>query len=179
MKKPDREALVKDGLITSEKRGRAVWLEVTDKGWAWAGDHIDADLPKRTVHGAAVFQAWLGRLKAFMENRGLTLADVLGPLAQPEPAPSASDPLGLRDRVRKAYLDATGGRLNQRVFLEVLRDRLRDVRRSDLDDTLRKMHVEEGSHLSGSDNPPELTAAIREASLDFKGERMFVIWITK
>lgn len=179
VKKPDREALVKDGLITSEKRGRAVWLEVTDKGWAWAGDHIDADLPKRTIHGAAVFQAWLGRLKAFMENRGLTLADVLGPLAQPEPAPSASDPLGLRDRVRKAYLDATGGRLNQRVFLEVLRDRLRDVRRSDLDDTLRKMHVEEGSHLSGSDNPPELTAAIREASLDFKGERMFVIWITK
>jgi len=41
------------------------------------------------------------------------------------------------------------------------------------------MHLEDGSHLSGSDNPPEITDAIRDASLDFKGERMFVLWITR
>jgi len=179
VKKPDRDALVEAGLITSEKRGRAVWLEVTDKGWAWAGDHLDADLPKRTIHGAAVFQAWLGQLKAFMESRGFALADVLGPQSRAETEPAASGHDGLRGRVRQAYLDATGGRLNQRVFLDVLRERLRDVDRSELDETLRKMHLEDGTQLSGSDNPPEITIAMRDASLDFKGERMFVLWITK
>lgn len=179
VKKPDRDALVQAGLVISEKRGRAVWLEVTDKGWAWAGDHLDADLPKRTIHGAAVLQAWLGRLKGFMESRGFALADVLGPQPTAEPEPAASSHDALRGRVRQAYLDATGGRLNQRVFLDVLRDRLRDVDRSDLDDALRKMHLEDGTQLSGSDNPPEITPAMRDASLDFKGERMFVLWITK
>jgi hypothetical protein len=57
VKKSDREALVKAGLITSEKRGRpGFWLEITDKGWAWAADHLDADLPKRSVAGTAVLQ---------------------------------------------------------------------------------------------------------------------------
>jgi hypothetical protein len=58
--KPDRNALIQAGLITSEKRGRpGIWLEITDQGWAWAGDHLDADLPKRSIAGSAVLQAWL------------------------------------------------------------------------------------------------------------------------
>ena len=52
-------------------------LEVTDKGWAWAGDHLDAELPKRSVYGAAILQAWLKQLKTFMTAKGFVLADVL------------------------------------------------------------------------------------------------------
>ena len=178
VKKADREALIKAGLISSEKRGRpGLWLETTDRGWAWAADHLDADLPKRSVHGAAILQAWLKRLKAFMAAKDFGLADVLAPPASTEPA--RDDYSALRRRIRQSYLEATGGRLNQRLFLNVLRDELGDVDRSALDDALRKMHLEEGSHLSGSDNPPEITDAIRDASLDFKGERMFVLWITR
>jgi hypothetical protein len=177
VKKPDRDALVREGLIRSNPKSRPIMLEVTDKGWAWAGDHLDAELPKRSVHGAAILQAWLKQLRTFMAVNGFVLADVLGTPVTSKPA--HDDYSALRARIRQSYLEATAGRLNQRVFLNVLRDGLRDVDRSALDDALRKMHLEEGSHLSGSDNPPEITDAIRDASLDFKGERMFVLWITR
>jgi len=177
VKKPDRDALVREGLIRSDPKSRPIMLEVTDKGWAWAGDHLDAELPKRSVHGAAILQAWMKQFKTFMAVNGFVLADVLGTPASSKPA--QDDYSALRERIRQSYLEATGGRLNQRVFLNVLRDRLGDVDRSVLDDALRKMHLEEGTHLSGSDNPPEITDAIRDASLDFKGERMFVLWITR
>ena len=177
MKKADRDALVSEGVIASVAKSRPIMLEVTDKGWAWAGDHLDAELPKRSVYGAAILQAWLKQLKTFMTAKGFVLADVLAtPPASPEPRVDSS---ALRERIRQSYLDATGGHLNQRVFLNLLRDRLGDVDRSVLDDALRKMHLEDGVHLSGSDNPPEITHAIRDASLDFKGERMFVLWITR
>lgn len=175
MKKADRDALVSEGLIASVAKSRPIMLEVTDKGWAWAGDHLDAELPKRSVYGAAILQAWLKQLKTFMTAKGFVLADVL---ATPSPEPRV-DSSTLPERIRQTYLDATGGRLNQRVFLNVLRDRLGDVDRSVLDDALRKMHLEDGAHLSGTDNPPEITPAIRDANLDFKGERMFVLWITR
>ena len=176
MKKADRDALVSEGLIASVAKSRPIMLEVTDKGWAWAGDHLDAELPKRSVYGAAILQAWLKQLKTFMAAKGIVLADVLATPATPEPR---ADYSALRERIRQAYLDATGGRLNQRVFLNVLRDKLGDVDRSALDNALRKLHLEDGAHLSGTDNPPEITPAIRDASLDFKGEWMFVLWITR
>ena len=126
VKKPDRDALVKAGLITSEKRGRpGLWLETTDRGWAWAADHLDADLPKRSIHGAAILQAWLKRLKAFMAAKDFVLADVLAPPAPTEPR--RDDYSALRGRIRRSYLEATGGRLNQRVFLNVLRDESRGM----------------------------------------------------
>ena len=71
VKKPDRDALVKAGLITKEKRGRAGnWLEVTDKGWAWAADHLDAALPKRSTAGSAGHQSKQNRPASAGRPRG-------------------------------------------------------------------------------------------------------------
>jgi hypothetical protein len=178
LKKPEREALVKAGLIGCEKRGRpaAYWLEVTDKGWAWAADHLDAALPKRSTAGAEVLRAWLTRLDAFLKARGLALADILAP--QP-PAPRPLDYPAVRARIREAYLEVTGGRLNARGLLSDLREKLNDIDRAAVDDALSRMHLEEGATLSGLNNPLEITPAIRSAVLDFKGVPMFALWITK
>lgn len=73
----------------------------------------------------------------------------------------------------------TGDRLNERIPLSDLRDRLNDIDRPILDDTLARMHLEEGTTLSGLDNPREITPAVRDAALIFKGEPMYVLWITK
>jgi hypothetical protein len=186
VKKPDREALVSAGLIRHEKRGGAgFWLEVTDKGWDWATEHLDAELPKRSTAGSAILQAWLSHVKAFMKARGLVLADILG--AQPSPdaphpptaKPTHLDYPAIRGRIRRAYLALTGDRLNMAVPLKDLRAKLNDIDRSTLDETLQTMHLEEGTTLSGLNNPQEVTQAIRDAELIFKGEPMYVLWITK
>jgi hypothetical protein len=182
VKKADREALVRTGLIIAQKRGRGFWLETTDKGWSWAAEHLDADLPQRSTAGCAILQAWLLRLKAFMASRGMVLADVLGAQtpATPEPqSPSVIDYATLRARIREAYLDISGARFNTRVPLSDLRDRLQDIDRAALDQALGRMHLEEGTTLSGLNNPQEISPAIRDAALTFKGEPLYVLWITK
>jgi hypothetical protein len=194
VKKPDREALVRAGLITTNwikskaEGGPGYRLEVTDQGWAWAADHLDADLPKRSPAGSAILQAWLKQLKVFMRARGFVLADILGtqistdarrsPL--PETAPQAVlDYAAVRERIRKAYLELTGNRFNTRTLLKDIRAKLNDIDRVTLDETLTRMHLEEGTTLSGLNNPQELTQPLREAGLVFKGEPMYVLWITK
>lgn len=165
--KPDRDALVKAGVIAVARRGRGVWLEATDKGWAFAQEHLNATLPDRSTVGAAILQAWLTRLKAYIAANNLALADIL--------APPANEPPDLR----AAYLALTGGALNQRVSLGELRARLAGVDRAALDAALIAAHGREGLQLSSSDNPPELTAADHAAALDYKGERMHFVWITR
>jgi hypothetical protein len=164
--RPDRDALVKAGLVAAEKRGRGLWLEATEKGWGWARENLDAALPERTTAGALVLQAWLTRLKAFLAAENLALADVLAPRA------AAPD-------LRAAYLRLTGGRLDERVRLADLRAALPGVDRAALDAALTAAHGRDGLFLSASDNPPELTVADREAALDYKGERMTFLRIAR
>jgi hypothetical protein len=186
--KTDRDTLKDEGLITWEKRGRRIWIEVTDKGWAWAGRNLDAALPASSGAGSQILQSWLTRLKAFMGARGFVLADVLGPqnsgqaAAGPVSAPSPStsfDYGAVRKRIRDAYFDVTSGRFNARALLSDIRLRLKNIDRTTVDDALRRMHVEDGTTLSGLNNPQEITPAIRDAGVNFKGESMYVLWITK
>ena len=82
-----------------------------------------------------------------MKARGFALADILAP--QPPAAPRPSDYPAVRARIRQAYLEVTGGRLNARALLSDLREKLKDVDRAAVDDALRRMHLEEGATLSG------------------------------
>ena len=81
--------------------------------------------------------------------------------------------------VRQAYLEVTGGRLNTPALLTDLREKLKHIDRATLDEALKRMHLEEGTTLSGMNNPQEITPSIRDAGLSFKGEPMYVLWITK
>ena len=76
----------------------------------------------------------------------------------------------MRARIRNAYLELTGSRFNMRALLKDIRANLNDIDRATLDETLKTMHLEEGTTLSGLNNPQELTEAIRDAGLVFKGE---------
>jgi hypothetical protein len=176
------EALVRAGLVAKEKRNRGFWYELTDKGWNVAGRNLGAPLPQ-TKKASPVLQAWLARLQGFLEARGLALADVFTAGAGVQPgrqSPSEpATPADLRERIRAAYFAVTDGRLNTAVRIADIRARLVDVDRAVLDDTLAHMHVEEGTTLSGLNNPQEITAADQAAVLDFKGEPMYVLWITR
>lgn len=76
-------------------------------------------------------------------------------------------------------MDIAGNKLNTRVLLSDLREELKDIDRTTLNDALGRMHLEEGTTLSGLNNPQEITPAIPDGGLTFKGEPMYVLWITR
>src|SRR5438034_11635351 len=79
VKKNDREKLVRLGLVVASKRKQAYVLEVTDKGWAWAADHLDSPLPTRSTAGAPILQQWLTALRAYLSANEIALSEVLSP----------------------------------------------------------------------------------------------------
>jgi hypothetical protein len=188
--KADREALEKAGLITSERRGRyrRYWLEVTEKGWAWAADHLDDDLPTGSSAGSSVLQAWLTRLKVYMRARNVALAEVLAPqltrtgdsegIAK-SAATQASDYDTLRTRIRQAYFAVTGDRINTRARLCDIRDKLNDIGRAALDEALKRMQREQQASLYPLDNKTEITDADRNAAIYFGSEPRHILWIER
>lgn len=169
--KEDREALKDADLIYSRKVSRSIWIEVTDKGWAWANANLGHALPANSKDGTEILHRWLVKLEAYMKANGLALADVLGPQSIPQPP--------LRDRIRAAYLDATGGHLNMRALLKDIRARLADVERRELDAALETMERENEAVLYPLDNHAEITDADRAAAISFAGKPHHILWITK
>lgn len=202
VKKADREALAAAGLIAVEKSGRSFVLSVTDRGWHWAGDHLDAALPP----AFRVMQDWLARLGGHLEQSGRTLADFIG--APPEPAepaetapkkasakkgpakkaagektarPSAKKKPGaaaLRARIEEAYLALTGGARARAVRLSDVRAQLAEFDRATVDAGLaRILKGDKTARLSQLSDPKALTAADREAAYSPAGEPFHLLWI--
>lgn len=189
VKKSDREALVKGGLVASEKRGRDHWLKVTDEGWAWATNHLDAEVPTNCLAAGVVLHDWLTQIKAFMEERGLVLADIFDPQqptksqvksqseSQLEPRPLAySD---IRQNIRKVYLQLTRGRFNTRAHLSDVRKKLRNIERDTLDEALMRMQREQEASLYQLDNRIEITDADRAAAIYIGREPRHLLWIER
>src|SRR5262249_37710921 len=146
------------------------WLSVTEAGREWAGENLAA-VPAKSQAAAPTLQAWLKRLSIFLHARNIPIAEFLGQqlgesregntdigitlavARHAHPSSPASDYQALRERIREAYLEVTGGRLNTRVLLSDLRERLKDIDRASLDEALRQIHLEEGTTLSGLNNP--------------------------
>jgi hypothetical protein len=185
VEKAEREALAASGLITFEKRkGGAFWLEVTDRGWRWAEEHLGDSLPDKTYGGAFVLRAWLTRLQAFMQARSIGLAEVLGPQVthrqeRPTEPPESADDAALRERIRRAYLDVTGGSFNTRALLSHIREHLPDIDRATLDGELKRMQRDDEASLMQLDNRAEITDADHNAALHIGSEPRHILWITR
>ena len=122
------------------------------------------------------------------------------PAQGPDPSPAAQEFIGrvtgatpTREQAAKAArtgqtalpqriqtaMQELGGGFNKRVSLVDLRSKLSDVPRDRLDAELTKMHVKDNFFMSGSDNPRELTPAMKQAGLNYKDEPMYFAWQTK
>jgi hypothetical protein len=178
VEKAERAALEKAGLVTVEKRQRSYWLDVTDKGWHWAEGHLGDALPDKSFGGAFVLRTWLTRLQAFMQVHEVRLADVLGPQTKSVGDRLSTGYAELRERIRAVYLEIAGG-FNKRALLKDIREHLRQVDRSALDDALKRMQREEDASLMQLDNRVEITEADRAAALYIGSEPRHILWISR
>ena len=177
VEKVDREALVAGGYITSAKGKRgAIGLEVTDKGWHWAGEHLGDPLPKNY----RVLQDWLTLLHRQLKGGGHTLADFM--TAAPDREPSGPSGYDVRARIEKAYLAVTGGRKAESVPLAKVRAELADLGRSVVDEGLLRIVQgdKEGdgkARLGQVADPKALTLEDRGAAFSPAGEPFHLLWI--
>ena len=172
--KPEREGLLKAGLISVEKRKRAYWLSVTDRGWRWAEDHLCDRLPDRSYAGTFILAGWLTHLQTFMRVSNTSLADILVPRKDTTP-----DHDILREHIRAAYLAVTGGNFNRRALLPTFVDACRmlivtlSIMRSNL------CKVEGDATLMQLDNRPDITSADQEAAIQIGQESRHILWISR
>jgi hypothetical protein len=192
VKRADREALVKQKLISSTPK-RPLLLTLDDQGWAWAAKNLGmAKLPPahRTLHDLCA------RLSDHLAKTGETLADFIGTkpedISPPEPPPRkrgtdrAKRPEhkspsrgALRKRIEEAYLAVTNGRKNEAVRLVRLRAELSDLDRATLDAALgRILKGDKTASLMRHDDPRQLDQADHDAAFSPAGEPFHVIWIS-
>lgn len=184
VKPPDRSALEQQGLVQVQRlRNRAVQLVVTDAGWAWASDHLGAELPSRaTSRVAKLLEQWLTHFHAYLQRSGATLADVFASPSQgpPPSADAAAATIGvLRKEVRAAYLELTGSRFKTRCLLRDLRARLPHVDALQLDRSLEAMAASGEAALLRLDNRLEITPADSAAAIFNGGEYRHILWIDR
>jgi hypothetical protein len=197
VKKADREALIKSKLATAEKRGRGLYLTLTDAGWAWTGTHLSAELPP--AHRA--LSDLMNRLHDYLLRSGQTLADLIGskpamtgdtPLSTKPPPkprgpkatarkvsrPKTLTPAALRKRIETAYLAITGQKRARSVKLSRLRAELADLDRATVDGALgRILAGDKKASLMRHDDPAQLDRGDHEAAFSPAGEPFHLIWI--
>jgi hypothetical protein len=175
LEKKDRDRLEKAGLVTvarQKQKNGAFGVELTDKGWAWAADHLDAEISARSPAAGPILRAWLIRLKGYIANNDVALAEIIGgqPVATDEGASPADAPVqgaahGLPKRIADAYLSLSGGHWARRVRIAHLRDKLKDVSRQKLDTILLDMQRQGRLALYTLDDPRQVSADDEKAAL--------------
>ena len=195
IKKADREALVAGGYVTSAKGKRAaITVNVEDKGWRWASEHLGDPLPDNY----RVLQDWLTLVHRQLNRSDTTLADFIGPLsaraAEPQVAKSrpkrsatrakarAISAPDLRARIEVAYLTVTSGRAAEAVPLVKIRAELADLDRSVVDEGLKRILKgdrlgKKKAKLIQNSDPRSITADDHTAAFSPAGDPYHILWI--
>jgi hypothetical protein len=176
LKQHDRKALLEAGFIEEKwcrnlRNSRAIYVYLTDKAWAWIGDHMDATFSHQSPAAGPIFQSFLAKLQPILKSRRITLAEILG--STKEALPSKN----LEQRLREAYFHLSGGAGNVRIRLAQLRQKLEDIPRHELDELLLKLQREEKLVLSPLDDTQEISPADQQAALNVAGFKRHIIYM--
>jgi hypothetical protein len=168
------------GLIEEEKRcpdgsnRKLLFVTLTDRGWQWLGEHLDAPIATRSPAALGVFVRLLARLQAHLPACGLSLAEFIQSTTTPDKS-TASNPA---QQIEAAYLRLSGGRPNERVRLSDLRDALPNLPRTKLDTALLSMASTGAASLYRLDNPLEIGPRDRDAVLRTpSGEERHLVYL--
>jgi hypothetical protein len=134
-----------------------------------AGDDLSR-VPGEAVQGAAAGRGI---------EVGIEAAHDRGASAKAPEVLERFDYPALREQIRRAYLDITGGSFNKRALLSDIRRRLPALDREALDNVLKRMQREEDASLMRLDNQVEITDADHAAALHIGKEPRHILWISR
>ena len=165
LKKKDRDRLARRGLIEVTTVGRAMVLELTNKGWETCAGLIGAETPARPSGQGKALYTVLRALRRYFDRDDLAPGDVFLPLDDRALA-GEPDPLGdaVEQKVRAAYV-RLAARAGGWVDLVRLRGELPTVSRHDMDAALTRMYRIKGVSLIPEENQKTLTDADRAAAV--------------
>jgi len=124
---PRRRQLRDWGLIGEAKRpaptgSKKLFIELTEQGWIWSRQHLDAPVSDRSPAGNAILHNWLRRLKIYCDGQNVPLPELLA--FQP-PADAESPPAA------KPLSTAKSAETGQNLAWTAIREAARALRGSD------------------------------------------------
>ncbi|OZD68640.1 hypothetical protein CH272_26555 [Rhodococcus sp. 05-340-1] len=163
--KPSRDKLKNAGLIEVDSSVRPMTLELTDKGWRTCGDLIGGEPPARsTGAGKAMFTVLAG-LRRWLDRTDSRPADVFSPRSdEPAPVERTDTTVDIEASIRAAYA-RLAREPGSTVRLSRLRNELRDIPRTDLDDALARLRRAADVALIPEENQKTLTDEERAAAV--------------
>ncbi|CCQ17303.1 putative uncharacterized protein [Rhodococcus sp. AW25M09] len=163
--KPSRDKLKNSGLIEVNSSVRPMTLELTDKGWRTCGELIGGEPPARsTGAGKALFTVLAG-LRRWFDRTDSRPADLFSPRGdEPATAEMTEKSVDVEADIRAAYA-RIAREPGSTVRLSRLRNELRDISRSDLDDALARLRRADDVSLIPEENQKTLTDEERAAAV--------------
>ncbi|ADJ29557.1 hypothetical protein [Nitrosococcus watsonii] len=177
-KRRDRKALLEAKFIEEQWRrkpqgSRAIHVQLTDRAWAWAGEHMDARISHRSPAAGPILQSLLARLQPVLKSRHITLAEIF---SSAQLAPPGEN---LEQQLRQAYFHLSGRQGNSRVRLAQLRRQLEAIPRSRLDELLLTLQREGKLILSPLDDSREISPDDQKAALSVAGFKRHLVYMQK
>lgn len=163
--KASRDKLKNAGLVEVNSSVRPMTLELTDKGWRVCGELIGGEPPARsTGAGKAMFTVLAG-LRRWLDRTDARPADVFSPRTEePEPVEKTETAVDIEASIRAAYA-GLAREPGSTVRLSRLRNELRDIPRTDLDDALARLRRAPDVSLIPEENQKTLTDEERAAAV--------------
>ncbi|OZE03710.1 hypothetical protein CH249_26980 [Rhodococcus sp. 05-2255-3B1] len=163
--KASRDKLKNAGLVEVNSSVRPMTLELTDKGWRICGELIGGEPPARsTGAGKAMFTVLAG-LRRWLDRTDARPADVFSPRTEePEPVEKTDTTVDIEASIRAAYA-GLAREPGSTVRLSRLRNELRDIPRTDLDDALARLRRAPDVSLIPEENQKTLTDEERAAAV--------------
>lgn len=169
-----RRALQRHGLIEEKKGARgAISAEVTDAGWAWAGEHLDSALPESRA-AAPVLRDWLAVLGNYLSTHRLGVGDLF--VAAPDTGARSTES-ALVDRIREHYLAHTNGRWRHEVRIADLKRGFSPEEHEAVDKALVALAKQGAAELMRIDDPTDIRSADESAAVSIGGEVRHLVFL--
>jgi hypothetical protein len=176
-----RKQLVENGLIEEKKIKRTILLLVTEEGWYWANDNLDAKFSQGSNASKFALMELLPKLKVFMKKNEISLFEILCNIEtqESETPPENLETDNFEESIRNAYFKASGSEWNVRVRLHDLRKELQNMERSILDEQLLKMQNQEKLVLYKMDDVHNISAEDRDAAIHIGEFKRHILYLRR